>query len=61
MQTLISQINPETLGPPLIYRASTPTDSGSGGLPGKAGKNFAPPKDAKKPKKGAKKPAKKKK
>jgi hypothetical protein len=61
MHTLISHINPETLASPFIYRASTPTDDGTGGLPGKAGKNFAPPKDAKKSKKVAKKPVKKKK
>ena len=61
MHMLISEMNPEVLAPPFTYHAGTPTDSGGGGLPGKAGKNFAPPKDAKKPKKGAKKPAKKKK
>jgi hypothetical protein len=58
---LISQISPEALAAPFIYRASTPTDGDTGGLPGKAKKGYAPPKAAKKPAKGAKKPVKKKK
>jgi hypothetical protein len=36
----MSQTYPAT---PTIYRASAPTDSGTGGLPLEADKDFAPP------------------
>jgi hypothetical protein len=58
MYTSTTQIGPETFDGAVVYRMGQPTGDGTG-LPGKAGKNFAPPKDAKKPKKGAKKSEKK--
>lgn len=58
MYASTNQISSETFHGAIVYRASAPGGDGTG-LPGKAGKNFAPPKDAKKPKKGAKKSDKK--
>jgi hypothetical protein len=47
MNTLISQIGPEALAAPFIYRATAPTDgdASTGGLPGEAADDFAPPAD----------------